>query len=252
MANVEIGNFTNNKKGNKHPLQDLIHLTIGFDVFYKDEYKYLPDQPNIGPYSMLNTPPYDTMDVKKKGNRADYLAMRYWIAYAYLEIHKYLENKINFNQIECTKNNLCQNSIKIMKKVINIIKDNDIGKTRGFSPKKPCNVIQGRTTGSFVPFTKSKKFEETFKTIYNKMMNDYKRKGNNNNNNSNGNSRTNAKGGGIKKKPAKKSIKKSTKKLVKKKTQKSKTVIVSGKKYVVRTGKRGGKYILRNNAKVYL
>ena len=142
-------------------------------------------------------------------------------------------------------NKLCQTSIEIMKKVINIIKDNDIGKTRGFSPKKPCNVIQGRTTGSFVPFTKSNKFEETFKTIYNKMMNDYKRKGNNSDHNS-------TIGGGIKKKPAKKSIKKSTKKLVKKKTQKSKKVMVSGKKYVVRTGKRGGKYILRNNAKVYL
>lgn len=241
MANVELDNFTNNKKGNKHPLQDLIHLTIRFDVSYKDKYKDLPDQPNIGPYSMLNAPPYDTMDMKKKGNRADYLAMRYWIAYAYLEIHKYLEDKINFNKIECKNNDLCQTSIKIMKKVINIIKDNDIGKTRGFSPKKPCTVIKGRTIGSFVPFTKSKEFEKTFQKIYNKMNNDY--------NNSNS---TKAKGGGIKKKPAKKSIKKSTKKLVKKKTQKSKTVIVSGKKYVVRTGKRGGKYILRNNAKVYL
>lgn len=247
MVNIELDNLQKNEKGNKHPLQDLIKLTIGFDVLYKN--KYLPDQPNIGPYSMLNAPPYNTIDVKKKGNRADYFTMRYWIAYAYLEIHKYLENKINFNKIECTTNNLCQKSIKIMKKVINIIKDNDIGQTRGFSPKKPCNVIQGRTTGSFVPFTKSKKFEETFKTIYNKMMNDYKRKGNNNNS---GSSITNANGGGIKKKPAKKSIKKSTKKLVKKKTQKSKKVMVSGKKYVVRTGKRGGKYILRNNAKVYL
>jgi len=244
MENIELDNIGDNKKGNKDTLQDLRNLTIGFDLLY--QVKYLPDQPNSGPYSMLNAPPYNTIDIKKKGNRADYFTMRYWIAYAYLEIHKYLENKKNFNQIECTENKLCQKSIKIMKKVIKIIKDNDIGKTRGFSPKKPCNVIKGRTTGSFVPFTKSYKFEETFKTIYNKMTNDYKRKGNNNN------SITNAKGGGIKKKPAKKSIKKSTKKLVKKKTQKSKKVMVSGKKYVVRTGKRGGKYILRNNAKVYL
>ena len=48
------------------------------------------------------------------------------------------------------------------------------------------------------------------------------------------------KGGGIKKKP------------VKKQTQPSKTVMVSGKKYVVRTRKRCGTYILRNNKKVYL
>ena len=245
-------NNKNNKNNKNNSIQKLKELTIYFDSKYEN---------TNGPYSLLTNPPYNEIDMNKKGNRADYLAMQYWIAYAYLEIHKYLEDKINFNKIkfnkiECNNNDLCQTSIKIMKKVINIIKDNDIGKTRGFSPKKPCTVIKGRTIGSFVPFTKSKEFEKTFQKIYNKMMNDYKRKGNNNNNNNNngnGNGgRTNAKGGGIKKKPAKKSIKKSTKKLVKKKTQKSKTVIVSGKKYVVRTGKRGGKYILRNNAKVYL